>query len=66
KPQSLITALSDDEPENFSDDNDSFNNNEDDGEFCGFSDNDDEGYYYDFNTGKTYTKSEYHYSICAY
>ncbi|CAG8733687.1 11017_t:CDS:2, partial [Racocetra fulgida] len=34
KPQSLITALSDDEPENFSDDDDSFNNNEDDGEFC--------------------------------
>ncbi|CAG8622393.1 2679_t:CDS:2, partial [Ambispora leptoticha] len=31
KPQSLITALSDDEPENFSDDDDSFNNNEDDG-----------------------------------
>ncbi|CAG8601028.1 9893_t:CDS:2 [Cetraspora pellucida] len=31
KPQSLITALSDDEPENFSDDDNSFNNNEDDG-----------------------------------
>ncbi|CAG8731183.1 1920_t:CDS:2, partial [Racocetra persica] len=34
--------------------------------FCGFSDDDDEGYYYDFNTGKTYTKSEHRYSIRAY
>ena len=37
----------------------------DDG-FCGFSDDDDEGYYYDLNTGETYTKSEYRYSIRAY
>jgi len=35
----------------------------DDDEFCGFSD-DDEGYYYDLNTGETYTKSDR--SICAY
>ena len=40
-----------------SDNDDSFNNNEDDGSFCGFSDD-------DFNTGKTYTKSER--SICVY
>ncbi|CAG8558174.1 8015_t:CDS:2 [Diversispora eburnea] len=57
KPHSLITALSDDEPENFSDDND-------DGSFRGFSDDDDGGYYYDLNTGETYTKSNR--SICAY
>ncbi|CAG8622197.1 1180_t:CDS:2, partial [Diversispora eburnea] len=57
KPHSLITALSDDEPENFSDDND-------DRSFCGFFDDDDRGYYYDLNTGETYTKSNR--SICAY
>ncbi|CAG8563072.1 1449_t:CDS:2 [Cetraspora pellucida] len=34
KPQSLITALSDDEPENFFNNDDFFNNNEDDGKFC--------------------------------
>ncbi|CAG8599206.1 17612_t:CDS:2, partial [Racocetra persica] len=57
---------------------DSFDNNEDDSRsedanaskdddgFCGFSDDDDEGYYYDLNTGETYTKSEYRYSIRAY
>jgi hypothetical protein len=45
---------------------------EDDDGFCGFSD--DEGYYYDLNTGKAcrrqshsgYTKSEHRYSIRAY
>ncbi|CAG8576296.1 4956_t:CDS:2, partial [Paraglomus occultum] len=42
KPQSLITALSDDEPENFSDDDEFTNDNEEDGSFCGFSDDDDE------------------------
>ncbi|CAG8537253.1 14846_t:CDS:2 [Cetraspora pellucida] len=42
------------------------NEEEDDDGFCGFSDDDDEGYYYDLNTDKTYTKSEYHYSIRAY
>ncbi|CAG8598781.1 1883_t:CDS:2 [Ambispora gerdemannii] len=42
KPQSLITTLSDDEPENFSDDDEFTNDNEDDGSFCGFSDDDDE------------------------
>ena len=65
KPQSLITTLSDDEPENFSDDDEFTNDNEEDGSFCGFSDDDDEGYYYDLNTGETcrrqshsgYTKS---------
>ncbi|CAG8477005.1 14050_t:CDS:2 [Ambispora leptoticha] len=36
----------------------------DDDGFCGFSDNDDEGYYYDLNTGETYTKSDR--SICAF
>ncbi|CAG8644920.1 12227_t:CDS:2, partial [Ambispora leptoticha] len=41
------------------------NEEEDDGGYCGFS-NDDEGYYYDLNTGETYTKSEYRYSIRAY
>ncbi|CAG8614453.1 2087_t:CDS:1, partial [Paraglomus occultum] len=40
------------------------NNNEDDKNFSddvsfyGFSDDDDEGYYYDLNTGETYKKSE--------
>ncbi|CAG8519914.1 4542_t:CDS:2 [Ambispora leptoticha] len=42
------------------------NKEEDDDGFCGFSDDDDEGYYYDLNAGKTYTKSEYRYSIRAY
>ncbi|CAG8637943.1 240_t:CDS:1, partial [Funneliformis caledonium] len=32
----------------------------------GFSDDDDEGYYYDLNTGETYTKSDRRYSISAY
>ncbi|CAG8605642.1 14334_t:CDS:2, partial [Ambispora leptoticha] len=40
------------------------NEEEDDDGFCGFSDDDYEGYYYDLNTGETYTKSER--SICAY
>ncbi|CAG8650987.1 449_t:CDS:1, partial [Ambispora gerdemannii] len=47
--------------------NDSLDSNSepsDDDGFCGFSDDDDEGYYYDLNTGETYTKSER--SICAY
>ncbi|CAG8648093.1 10796_t:CDS:1, partial [Paraglomus occultum] len=64
KPQSLITALFDDEPENFSDDDEFTNDNEEDESFCGFSDDDDEGYYYDLNTGETYTKSNR--SIYAY
>ncbi|CAG8791994.1 2711_t:CDS:2, partial [Racocetra fulgida] len=59
KAQSLITVLSDDEPENFSDDEEFTNDNEEDGSFCGFTDDDDEGYYYDLNTGETYTKSEH-------
>ncbi|CAG8805701.1 4978_t:CDS:1, partial [Racocetra persica] len=64
KPQSLITALSDDELENFSDDDEFTNDNEEDGSFCSFSDDDDEGYYYDLNTSETYTKSNR--SIYAY
>ncbi|CAG8760674.1 701_t:CDS:1, partial [Gigaspora rosea] len=42
KLQSLITALFDDEPEIFSDDDEFTNDNEEDGSFCSFSDDDDE------------------------
>ncbi|CAG8534785.1 32919_t:CDS:2, partial [Racocetra persica] len=42
-----------------SDDEGSFNNNKDDREFCGFSDNEDERYYYNLNTGEIYRKSDH-------
>ncbi|CAG8666065.1 8007_t:CDS:2, partial [Ambispora gerdemannii] len=42
RTKSLITALSDDEPENFSDNDEFTNNNEEDESFCGFSDDNDE------------------------
>ncbi|CAG8447413.1 8942_t:CDS:2 [Ambispora leptoticha] len=47
--------------------NDSLDSNSelsDDDGFCGFSDDDDEGYYYDLSTGETYRKSDR--SICIY
>ncbi|CAG8611696.1 10580_t:CDS:2, partial [Diversispora eburnea] len=49
------------EDSNYDVGDDSFNNNEgddnDDGGYCGLSD-DDEGYYYNLNTGETYRKSD--------
>ncbi|CAG8630769.1 19863_t:CDS:2, partial [Racocetra persica] len=64
----IQVSVPDDEDSNYDYDDEDFSddNNEDDDKddrsFCGFSD-DDEGYYYDLNTGETYTKSEHRYSI---
>ncbi|CAG8715105.1 45930_t:CDS:2 [Gigaspora margarita] len=45
----------------FSDDNDDeFSDDNDDGDYCGFSDEDEPGYYYDLSSGKkTYKNSDY-------
>ncbi|CAG8689157.1 230_t:CDS:1, partial [Ambispora leptoticha] len=65
---SLDFNLDSSDVDNVNNENDnefSDNNKEEDNDgFCGFSNNDDEDYYYDLNTSETYIKSDY--SICTY